>query len=142
MPQLTCQKVNKGPGPLVRMSSFSREDKHEVTSMVHFVFREFMHWKKDLQNRKKQGKYYLDLLSYLELSAAEPTKSSAFIQLLHFEIPALYSTIEKWNSASSDLNIEVIRSVQKNYFQLCKRYDRIKRQALGPLETGRRFEIY
>lgn len=142
MPQRTCQVVSEGPGTVVRISSFSREDQNVIPSMGHFVFREFMYWKRDLQNRKKEGKYYQDLLYWLELNTADSPQSSAFMKILHFEIPNLNVAIEKWNSNSGDFNMKVIQSMQKNYYQLCKRYDQIKMMVLDQLVAGQRFEIY
>lgn len=142
MPSTPIQTIEARPQPVVRTLPNINDKKNLAGSLLEFLQRELSHWDADLQDRQKEGEYYLQWQEMVESGKNEEGDAHVFAEMVQQEIPALIRRVRSQTANLDDSDIDQLFSTQQTYLQLCKRFDRIKLEIMEKMEWGSGLEIY
>lgn len=143
MPLSTTSTPAEGrPSRLVHLLPKTEEKKELETHLLEFLQQELKHWRTDLDDRKKEGEYYLELLAWREPDSTEAKPDQTFLCLVCEEIPALIKLIKNLFAQQEELNMDKLLSIQRAYLRFCERFDRIKLELVKGMNWEAGLKIY
>jgi len=138
----TSQPTEARPNRLVHLLPKTEEKKDFATHLLEFLQQELKHWRADLEDRKKEGEYYLELLAWREPDSSNAKPDQTFLCLVCEEIPALVKLIKDSFIQQDDPNMDKLLSIQRTYFRFCERFDRIKLELVKGMNWEAGLKIY
>lgn len=128
---------------IVQMLPKTNEPTDSTKSYLEFLQRDLKFWLADLQQKKTEGSYYLEWLSWLEPPIYSESSALLFRELLLHDLPALTQRIDdKINTLGEAPNLKSLLALQKAYQAVCERYDHLRMGLLSKIEIGGNFTIF
>lgn len=144
MPLPTPPSAELRPERVVQMLPKTKEQIDSTKAYLEFFKQELKFWQADLQQKKTEGGYYLEWLSWLEPPIYSESSALLFRELLLHDLPALSKRIEdKIGGLDKDSpNLRSLLALQKSFQSFCRRYDQLRMGVLSKIEIGGNFTIF
>lgn len=142
MPLPPTQPIEARQQRIVRMLPNVADNKNLAAPLIAFIQQELTHWQADLEERQREGEYYLERLDWLETEDTEAGSLKIFLRLVRKEISSLCRLIEQQSGQLRDPDMEQLLSIQQAYLHFCEHYDRIKMEVLEGMDWNGHLQIF
>lgn len=142
MPLPITQPSARSTHKVIQLPAGAAVGDHAAKTEKGFFASELAHWLADLEQRRREGAYYLNLLVWFESGFSNSKQLASLPHLLKSILPALQQLIQECLSLPDLGQMEDIKSLQQQYFRFCDHFDQIKLLLLKEIDLGYRLFIY